>query len=637
MNPSTLLSPDQALQQQAQQSQQAAAQAQQASAAQPAHSGNWLTHLLPTIGGIGAALLAPETGGLSLLAAAGLGAAGSAAGKLAENATEGKGLTDDVATAGIEGGIGGGVGGAAGKLIGKGAEMLGNRGANIAAKEATDNAAQDAITGTANAYKDVSPQAQARLGAKDAIDHVNGLGYDATDPKNLVHVGEQSNDILNLTLNKALADAGPIDVSHYPQLVKDALAKESGTLGSYEPVAASRGRFSPANTPSAKLLSQLENLGAGVTKTSSDPNEIRTLTTKLGQLAQDAKPMATAAKGAVDPEQRAAYNVINDVRGQIKDALYNRPGLNDAIKGLQGSIVPDTEANITPELAQHLNDVISKAGTGNKLGSQDILDAISKNINIKQLGDEGLKASQIVTSKGGQARAAAEAGLEGGAQSTAPGLMDGVHVLASPHTSFVNTAIKGAVHASQNPAILSTLSRIGGMGEKLAPAAGISLATAPNLQADPVAASAPNGTMGDNMQLQAHGNDTGNLISTIEALSVLDPSHYGAQGQSVLQLAPFLQKNQMLQGVMSGLPASYANAGGAQGTGGIMSRIAGLVPGTAAHTYQAQQQAAAQQLAQTMGISPEAAAGLLPQLMQNGQSAGLTQGILGNLQHQLAY
>src|SRR4051812_38915804 len=54
-----------------------------ATGAQP-HSGNWFTHLLPTIGGLAGVLLAPETGGLSLLAAAGLSGLGAAGGKLAE-------------------------------------------------------------------------------------------------------------------------------------------------------------------------------------------------------------------------------------------------------------------------------------------------------------------------------------------------------------------------------------------------------------------------------------------------------------------------------------------------------------------------------------------------------------------------
>jgi hypothetical protein len=108
-------------------------------------------------------------------------------------------------------------------------------------------------------------------------------------------------------------------------------------------------------------------------------------------------------------------------------------------------------------------------------------------------------------------------------------------------------------------------------------------------------------------------------------------------GGSLLGQAPFLQRNQLAQGELAGLPAAYANAGGAQGTGGILSRISALVPGTSANTYQSERDAAAHQLAQVMGISPQAAAGLLPQLMQNPNSAAVSSGILGNMQGNLVY
>jgi hypothetical protein len=92
------------------------------------HSGNWFTHLLPTIGSVAipalGALLAPETGGLSLIAAAGLSGLGAAGGKLAENATEGKDLGDGVVGEGIMGAAGGAAGGVAGKFLGKAAGGL---------------------------------------------------------------------------------------------------------------------------------------------------------------------------------------------------------------------------------------------------------------------------------------------------------------------------------------------------------------------------------------------------------------------------------------------------------------------------------------------------------------------------------
>lgn len=617
---------------------------------QQPHSGNWLTHLLPTIGSIAVpalgALLAPETGGLSLVAAAGLSGLGAAGGKAAENATEGKAVLDKSdLTSGAEGLAGGAVGGVAGKVIGKAAGALGNAGENIAAKDATQEAAQKSIDTAANTYKDISPQLQKALNAKQSLAHVTNMGYDISDPANLVHVSDTSNDVLNDTLNRALANSGTVNLDHYPNIIKDALAKEGGTLGSYEKVALARGRVGYANNPASKLLQQLEDLGAGVAKGKSDPNELRTLTTKLGSLAADAKPTVAAATGAVDPQQRAIYNVINDVRGQVKDALYNRPEVADSLKGEVGNLAADPEQNITPELADHLNGVITKSSD-----PQDLLDEISKNINVGRLGQEGQRIGNIVTSTGGKARAAAELGLDTtGTPPTGNTMMD-MAGLVNPHAGLVSGAVGAAKHVAQNPAILSTLSRIGAMGAKLAPAAGSAIATSPNLQAAPVAPDpsmaggmgvAPggtNGTMGGNMQGSTNGtHDYQSLINAMEAQAVLAPSMGGGASSFLSAIAPQLQKNQLALSAIHGIPSSFANAGGAQGTGGIMSRISGFIPGTAAHTYNAQQQAAAAQLAAAMGISPQQAMGLLPQLMQNQTTAGMTGGILSNMGGQLAY
>jgi hypothetical protein len=309
------------------------------------------------------------------------------------------------------------------------------------------------------------------------------------------------------------------------------------------------------------------------------------------------------------------------------------------LKGEVGNVVAHPGQNITQELADHLNGVITKSGS-----AQDLLDEISKNINIGRLGEEGQKVGQIVTSTGGKARAAAEAGLGNEGLDTHP-LLEAAGTV-SPHAGIAGNVVNFGKHAASNPAILNTLSRIGAMGSKLAPAAGSVVATAPNMQADPVAAAGgygmgmggTNGTMGGNMQGQANGaHSYQDLINAMEAQAVLAPSMGGGASSFLSQIAPQLQKNQLALSAINGVPGSFANAGGAQGTGGIMSKISGLIPGTAAHTYNAQQHAAAAQLAQAMGISPEAAMGLLPQLMQNQGTAGMTQGILSNMGGQLAY
>lgn len=607
--------------------------------------GNWLTRLLPTIGSVGlpmlaGALLAPETGGLSLIAAAGLSGAGAAGGKAAQNAAEGKQVLDDsVLNEGIMGTVGGVAGGVAGKALGKAGGMLAGRAESIAGKKAATTAAEDAIETVANTYKDISPQLQKTLKAKDSLAHVTNLGYDIADPSNLVHVSNTSNDILNDVLNRALANSGPVDLSHYPDLIKTALAKEGGTLGSYEKVALARGRLGNANNPASKLLQQLEDIGAGVAKSSGDPNELRTLTTRLGELAADAKPSVSMVTGAVDPQQKAIYNVINEVRGQVKNALYERPEVAKLIKDEVGNIIPDEAMNIKPELADYLNNIITKSSK-----PQEILDEISKNINIEKLGKEGLKVGNIVTSTGGKARAAMEAGLSNPGPDVNPFLAATSGV--SPDKGAIGNISSIAKNAVNNPAILDTLGRIGKMGEKLLPIAGGAAGTLPNLQANPTMQSGnnyslsggSNGTMGGNMINSTNGaHDFQALVNAMEAQAVLAPSMGGGASSFLSQIAPQLQKNQLALSAINAIPQGFANAGGAQGTGGILTNIAGLVPGTAAHAYNRQKQAAAAQLAAAMGITPDQAMGLLPNVMQNDQTAGMTQGILAGMGGQLAY
>lgn len=611
----------------------------------PTHSGNFLTHLLPTAGGIlGGIVGIPGDflGGAGSIAGA---AGGSALGKTLENSLEGKqALQGSDLTAGAEGAIGGAGGAIAGKILGKGAGLLGDAAENMASKTASDTAAKDAIDQTATAYKDVSPQLQKLYNAKDSLAHVANMGFDATNPENLSTVANTTNDILNEHLNKALASSGSVDLSHYPQIIKDALADEGGTLGSFDKIALSRGRLGQASTQSAKLLSQLEDLGAGVAKTNSDPNEIRTLTTKLGQLAQDAKPGVSLKTGAIDPEQRAVYNVINNVRDNVKSALYDRPEVNDALKGAIANIAPEDVGS--KELADHLNTVIGSAGKSAN-PAQDVLKEISRNINIDRLGQEGSKVGQIVTSTGGQARAAAEAGLspeEGGGTILDPFS----HMASGNHGNALGSVIKGATHVAKNPAILSTLSRAGQLISRGAPAAGVLAATSPNLAADPVA------PVGGNDTMQPNGADNAmnpnpltdpsqqDVIDAARRQAILMPGLAGSNGNSgalsfLSSMQPTLQHNQAAETAAQGLPAALGNAGGAQGLSGILSRISGLIPGTAAHTYAGERQAVAAQLAQTLGITPQAAEALLPQIMQSQGVAGQQQGVLSQLTGQLAH
>jgi len=621
---------------------------------QQGNGGNWFTHLLPTAGGILGGIAGLPLNALDAVSGVGgtalnigLAGAGSAAGKALENKLEGKGLGNGVALAGGEGAIGQGVGGLIGKGIGGVAGLVGNAGKNMAADQVAKTGAEDLISNTANAYKDVKPALQSLYNAKDSIAHVNNMGFDGTNPANLVHVANTTNDALNGVLNSSLADSGPVNLSHYTDLIKNQLAKvdpNGNLLGSYDPVALARGKIGASNSPAAKLLSQLNDMGAGVAKQNSDPEALRKLTTNLYNAAQDAKPTVTAATGAIDPAQRAAYSVINGLRNDVKSALYDRPVVNEALQKAVGNLTPE-DVGGSQALADHINGIISQAGNGTESGAQHILSNISKNIDINNLGKEGQKVGQIVTSTGGQARAATAAGLD---ELPNGNPLEDITGHALNGGGVLGTAVKTVQHAAQNPAILNTLSRMGALTAKIAPAAGVVAATSPNLAADPLtngASVTPGGTMGstinganDGTAMQPQQNPEQQLIDAMRTQAILAPGLAGQSGATsfMQSLAPMLQKNQMLSSEMAGLPSMYANAGGAQGTGGILSQLwAKINPASAAGQYDAQRQAQANQLAQALGITPQAAEGLLPQIMGNSATSGTQQGILGSMSGQL--
>lgn len=132
-------------------------------------------------------------------------------------------------------------------------------------------------------------------------------------------------------------------------------------------------------------------------------------------------------------------------------------------------------------------------------------------------------------------------------------------------------------------------------------------------------------------------NPQNELFETLLRQAQLAPTVLGPNLAPVLaQLAPNIQKNEMAANAVAGLAPTMDNAGGPQGLGsGLLARLTAMIPGTAANTYQGQQQAAATQLAAVLGITPQAAMAMLPQLMQTPgvaapQQAGV-QSLVGSL------
>lgn len=609
--------------------------------------GNFLTHLLPTAGSIGGGMGGAALGtailpGIGTIAGGILGAAlGGGASKAAENEAEGKGIGNGVESSAIEGGVGQALGGVAGKVLGKGAELLAGRAGGItkAAEDAAqianvDKAAQSAAEGLKNAYADVPKGLRQQYDAAGQTEFVKGLGLDPTNPQNLIDTGQQANDILDSNLNGVLANSGTRDLSDYNNIVRDSLGKNGFDLGSIDKVALSKGRLGPANTPATQLLQQLEQHGMGVAKSTADPIEVRQLVSRLQSLAADAKPTVTASTGAIDPVQKATYNTINDVVGQLKDKLYNTDEVKQGISELKPNIAAE-DVGGNQALADHLNGVIGKATQG-----QDMLDELSRFTNMNKLGNVATQAQRDVASPATLARAKADLNGNGIPDAVEqPSVVDTGHKILSGGGGPVGIAGRLVMHGKDNPAILNTLSRMGALTAKVAPTATMIAATAPNLGASPVGVPQQGGTMGAAMQ-PAQQSPLNQLYQTLldnyNASGGITPNDANIAG-TLAQLEPQVQRNSLVSGELGALPGAFANAGGAQGEGGILSRIAGLVPGTAQHTFQQQSAGAAQALAAQLGISSQAAAGLLPQLMQNQGTAGMNQGVLSQLTGQLAY
>jgi hypothetical protein len=434
---------------------------------QPQDNENWFQKLLPTIGSVGlpllGAALAPETGGLSLLASTALAGAGGALGKGAEDLSAGKDLNaGDLLSSGAESAGGNLLGAGIGKAIGGIGGVISNVGekglANEGAVNAAEQVANDAQT-TRNVFGGVKPSVLKANNLSDTQDLAREVGADPNAPQDFVNTSNNANDIYNGIINNVLAKNGGVDTTGMNDIFKNAIGKNAGTLGGTDPVALARGRIGLSNTPGAKLYQQLQDLSAGISnKAEADPNDVRSMISQVGALAADAKPGVSAVTGAVDPTQKATYNTLNDIYGQLKGSLYNRPGVQEDIASLKGNIQPE-DVGGNPQLAQHINDAISNAGS-----HQDILDELSKFTQMGNLGKAALTESQNTASAA--ALNAAKQGLPdtgnpAGATSTAGDFASSLnHPIAKLTGAALNIGAKGGAGGKAAVNLGSTLGRI---------------------------------------------------------------------------------------------------------------------------------------------------------------------------------
>lgn len=599
---------------------QAAQQAQT-----PKDSGNWFTHLLPTIGSVAApvigGLLAPATGGLSLLAGAALSGLGGAGGKVIENVAENKApLDQDVLNEGLINGVAGGAGGLLGKfgakvaknfvapmaekagtslVAGQGAGALTNQDANYLFKNGVTNLKQ---------MGNIAPTVTQGNGAfSNAVTNSLHNAADAGTRIDLSSLGAQAKGLPGDTVLNAVRDAG---ISGDSNSVKSVQEFVQGQLEKYN-----KGGITTVPAPKGGRISSFDN---GVLN-AQHPVDALNMTQAMDKTAN------TWLKSS-SPNIQAQGRALQNISSTIKDGLYGpdsaiaKTGLSDQVKQQALADLEPLKA-INPQYhAAKVNELNNAQTIADLRSAQapDVRSSIALNSAEHAADTNGGNKVTDILPMGGGAAGFGIGGIPGGIAGYAAGKALESNPAQVAGASLLSKLSKAA-GSSTAQKVIPTVARAGTVAAANLPTMG---AGATSRQGQP--------TLGDTMQNGQTPGQPGqptqydNLVNAMMAQSVLAPTLAGSSGANsfLSSLAPKLQAQQTLRDMLGGLQTSYENAGGAQGIGGVGSVLSGLVPGTNANAYNTQAAAAAAQLANTLGISKEEAMGMLPQLMSTGTGYG---------------
>lgn len=606
-----------------------------------------LARFLPTLGGIlggGGALaagaaLAPETAGLSLipsLALAALGGGlGGGAGKVAENAAEKQSLTS-----GVEGSV---ISNALGNLGGEGLGLAGKAVVGGLLPKATEAIGGGLFKGQFG-----------KTLSSDAAKTLYGLGA-RTDKE----VGQIAGHVTGAygaypeAIRQGLADAEDaghvVDLTGITDTAKDALA---GSLGVKPNTINQVGKtitdaINETTRGDVKYIPGLKGAPGTFSYTPealthANPTTVFDQVKKLQGLASTAYGRAYDNFGNVtNPDQEAIYKALSGVSKDLEEKVF----------GSSGAQIP-------------LSDTVKQALITRLSPIKDINPAVYNNL-VKSLPDnlQGLRPVQAPFVQGSKAIQAMGSATDKGIQ--AGDLIKSNRLLPSAGAGVLGNAVLGPVGAAAS--ILPMISpnvyeRVGAQAAsqatkllpnvgKILPAltrsAAVTAANLPNDIASSQDMNMANGGMGGNINSGASMDQSQNPLSqlyeTLLAQEQASPYNFASSLGPVLnQLAPTLQRQELAAPVINNLLETYGGAGGAQGMGGgLLSRLTGLIPGTPANTFQRQQSASAASLAQILGISPEQAQAMFPQLMQTPGAAapqvGGLQSILGRIATAPAY
>jgi hypothetical protein len=524
-------------------------------------------------------------------------------------------------------------------------------------------------------YGSILPKVQKLWNLGPNQDFVNSMGFDAVNPYDMQTAAQAGTD-LNGVVDSALQGAPTVNLKNEIS----SMLKESGGKGL---------NFETTQTPLGRAL---QASGIDETNMNVPAPVVRNLMQNVGEEIGNSQRIIEAAKdtGQNPIQEEANLQQLSSLYDGLRKKLSNNPAVNDAIKNTV--ISPEQRQAFVDKYGPKLGDHIATTITEAK-NYDDIVPAMQKfaqmNRASKAAIDDIEKARSGTLANKRISLGASEGGPAPGVQPVAPAedlsaqfkaqelelqhkveqaqlkaqqLHDKADMLGkvqsannnadelqSGNESIAGHIVNAAGHgASGNKAgALTSLVRA---AEGASPAVATRMGSLLNRIAPfvpPTVAGA--GTLGglgggqqntqevSNTMQPPQANPIDSLFQANMAQNILAPGPYGSSSASMLgTIEPQVYKGQQSQAIVNNALGAFQGAGGAQGFGGgMLSKLSGMIPGTAANAYEQRQAAAAAQLAQLLGISPEQAMGMLPQLMQSAgtgaQTAGGAQSLVGAL------
>ncbi len=599
---------------------------------------------LPTLG----ALLAPETGGLSLLGGIAGGAAlsgvGGAAGKAIDNAAAGQNPLQandlgsgalDALGAGVGGGLIKGVGALAKGVVAPLADKVGS---SLVAGQSGELDGETAKylynNGVTNLKQvgDIFPLVSGDSGAYSNA--VNNSFLNAAENGTRIDLSSLASNGKNLPSDAVLKSVRDAGISGDSNSVKSVQDYVQGQLEKYNQDALT-------SVPATKGGGQITGFDNGVLNAQKPLDAFN--------MTQDMDKTASKWLDSTSPNIQAQGQALRNLSNTLKDGLYGEgtsigdTGITDQVRQQAIEDLAPLK-DINPQYYQHKVDLLMGTDTTEPIKTIGQLRTAQKpDVLAKQALD--FASNSANKNAGTDIPGLLKTGLPLGGFAVG-GPLGAVGGLAASHAIGSNAAnVAGASTLSKLSDVIGNktagkvmdiLGKVGGAGAVNLPQAGAS----PTGQSTLGALGANNS--GDNSMNPAgqSQNSINNILQMMEA----HPYVYGGQMGGVLSsLAPQLQQNELLKNAIAGLSPELANAGGAQGTangmpsvGGIGSMLSSLVPGTNANAYQGDVNSLAGLLSKTLGVDQQTAQNMIPGLLQNAQTAGQRQNVLGSISSGLA-